>query len=198
MNAEQGGSRAARRSAILSRFVTEWGEPELHTTVERNDDVIDVYGFPPRGERGVFRAVTVGASEVKRKNGELAGFELMMVLPRDLGGATFKQVSSLMLDVMVYGLTSQTPLRIGYTFTPSPHIPSDWSARSLLLDEPAGEPEDLATFHVDGLHIELLWIVPIYDSEREGIQQKGLEWFYDLEEESEWSLADPHRPPFVE
>lgn len=198
MNADQRGSRAARRTAIHGRFVREWGTPQFQTTVERNDDVVDVYGFPAHGERGVFRALTVGASEVRRTDGEFASFELMMVLPRDLGGTTFKQVSSLMLDVMAYGLTSTATLKIGYTFAPSPHVPSHWSARALLLDEPAGEPEELATFHVDGLHVDLLWIVPIYETEYEGIKQNGLEWFYDLEQKSEWSLADPHRPSFLE
>jgi hypothetical protein len=188
----------ARRRAILRRFVDVWGEPELTHTIARGDDTVDAYGFPARQNRRVFRVVTVGAAQVRRDDGEQAGFELLMVLPGDLGGATFNEVSSFMFDVFAYGLTSTAPLRVGGSIAPSPLVPQAWPTRALLFDEPAGEPEDLATFHVDGLHVDLLWVVPIYPGEYERIRQDGLDWFYDRERESEWSLADPHRPPFDE
>lgn len=195
MSQAEGGSRDATRSAILRRFIAEWGQPELKRTTSRNDEEVDVYSFPARGERGVARVATVGASQVRRDDGEPASFELLMVLPRDLGGATFTEVSSFLLDVFAKGLKSDVHLRVGYTIAPTALAPREWPARALFFDEPAGEPEELATFHVDGLHVDLLWVVPIYESEYNGIRRLGLDWFYSLEEQSEWSLADPHRPP---
>lgn len=186
----------ARRRAILRRFVDIWGEPELTHTIARGDEIVDAYGFPARHDRRVFRVVTVGAAQVKRDDGEQAGFELLMVLPQDLGGATFKEVSSFMFDVFAYGLTSSTPLHVGFTIAASPLVPQAWPTHALLFDEPAGEPEDLATFHVGDLHVDLLWLVPIHVGEYERIHQHGLDWFYDRERESDWSLADPHRAPF--
>ncbi len=187
-------SDAARRG-ILSLFTKQWGAPEVQRTTSRNDEIVDVYGFRDRNAPALFRAVTVGASLVKRDDGEPASFELLMVLPPDLGGATFTEVSSFMLDVFALGLERDVALSVGYRIAPTPLVPAAWPTRAILLDEPAGEPEELATFHVQGAHADLLWIVPIHESEYQGIEQHGLDWFYDLEEQSEWSLAAPHRPP---
>jgi hypothetical protein len=185
----------AARRGILSLFTEHWGPPEVQRTTSRNDETVTVYGFRDRSAPGLYRVVTVGASLVKRDDGELASFELFMVLPPDLGGATFTEVSSFVLDVFALGLERDVELSVGYRIAPTALMPAAWPARAILLDEPAGEPEELATFHVEGAHADLLWIVPIYESEYQGIDQHGLDWFYDLEEQSEWSLADPHRPP---
>ena len=123
MNVKKGISRDAVRTRILRRFVTYWGEPEFTRMTSRRDDVVNVYGFPARGPRGVFRVVTVGASQVSRDDGEPASFEVLMVLPADLGGASFTEVSSFILDTFAYGLKSDHHLGVGYTFSPSPLAP---------------------------------------------------------------------------
>ncbi len=195
MTETDGGSRDARRDAILRRFIEAWGQPDVRRTTTRKDEVVDVHGFAARPGSSVYRVATAGAAQVRRDDGDLASFELLMVLPRDLGGATFTEVTSFLLDVFAHGLRQDVRLRPGFTIAPTPLAPTAWPARALLFQEPLGEPEELATFHVDGIHVDLLWVVPIHESEFEGIRQHGLEWFYDLDERSEWSLADPHRPP---
>lgn len=65
-----GDVTAAGRGNVLRRFSKEWGKPEVKRTTSRDCEVVDVYGCPPRGGTKVFRAATVGASQVQPDDGQ--------------------------------------------------------------------------------------------------------------------------------
>lgn len=177
-------------SLILALYARAWGMPEFSRTMSKEAEQVTAYSFP---QEALTRFATVGASGLKKDQAS-ADFELFMVLPNDLAGATFDEVTSMLFDVVAYGVRPDVRMVPGYAVPPSPLVPKSWNTRALLIDEPVGEPEDLATMHIGPKHIDLLWVVPIYKSEYHYIQQQGVERFYELADGSEWSLVDPTRP----
>ncbi|MCY1077987.1 suppressor of fused domain protein [Archangium lansingense] len=123
--------------------------------------------------------------------------EFVLVLPPDLGGASFRSVASFVMDFVLYARQPEVNLRSGCTAPESKLLPAEWPTRAVMVTEPLGEPEELETLHVGTQHVNLWWLVPIHGAEYNLIQQQGIEAFHALEEASEWSLADVRRPPLV-
>jgi hypothetical protein len=186
-----------RRTLILGAFMRHWGMPEYRTITRREDHAIEVYSFPPRKDQAVHRFATVGVSGVNREDGNPANYELCMVLPRELAGASPEEVVSFMLDVAVHSYRKDVRCCVGATVPETPLMPAQWPPKALLLDELRGEPEELSHISIGGQCIEVLWLVPIYADEYEMIHKEGIEAFGVLETQSEWSVADPTRPSFV-
>jgi hypothetical protein len=182
-------SPAVRHGVTLAEYIRHWGRPRAEKSISKDDDRVSVYEF----SNGMRRFATVGASGIQKQD-HPARFELFMILPTDLAGATSDEVMSLLFDIFTYGLRDDVVLRPGYAIPPSRLVPEAWHTRALLIDEPVGEPDDLSTMHFGSEHIELLWVVPIYDAEYHFIAQNGVERFYELADASEWSLSDPTRP----
>ena len=120
-----------------------------------------------------------------------------MALPTDNGGATIQEVADFMLDVMAYSLRKDVRFVVGATIPETHLAPKAWCPRALLIDEPRGEPEEMANQHVGMQHVKLLWLVPIYAAEQELIENQGMGALDELEGASEWSLADVRRPSLV-
>lgn len=191
--------RDLRRAVLLGGYVRAWGMPSKRTVARREREIVEVYSFPASATSRVNHYATVGVSASVRegRQGALAGWELCIVTPPDNGGASEDRVTSLLLDVMSYSLRSDTRIAAGQTIPPSLLLPSEWSARALLIDEPRGEPEWLAHAHVGVQHVSLLWLVPIHSDEQSLILEQGIEAFDEAESLSEWSLVDPNRPSFL-
>ena len=186
-----------RRTLILGVYLRHWGMPEYRWITRREDHAIEVYSFPPRNEEVVHRFATVGVSAVNRENGEPANYELCMILPDELGGASAEEVVSVILDVAVHSYREDVRGEVGATIPETPLMPANWQPKALLFDELRGEPEELSHVSVGDQCIEVLWLVPIYADDRELIKNDGIEAFDLLDAQSEWSVADPKRPSFV-
>ena len=186
--------RDVRRTLILGGYIRAWGMPDSRVVSRQGSDAIEVYSFPSPGSP-VHRFATVGVSALRRENGDRSDRELFMALPPTLGGAEFEEVTNFILDVCIYSLREDVDFARGQTIPPTDRAPSAWAARAALLDEPRGEPEELAQLRVGSQQVELVWIVPIHQHELELIHSKGLDAFDQLQELSDWSLADPNRPP---
>ena len=182
-----------RRAIILGVYIRRWGLPEERIVSRRGPDAVEVYSFPPGGQK-VHRFATVGVSGVSCDDGRPASWELYMVVPAGLAGTSVQEVASFMLDVMAYSLRRDVAFRVGQTIPETPLMPRAWKPRALLLDELRGEPEDMSSFHVGIQHVKLVWLVPIHEDERRLIGERGLEEFDRLDQDSDWSLADPSRP----
>jgi hypothetical protein len=189
--------RDVRRAVILGAYEREWGIPSQRVISHRGSDVVEIYTFPGSSGQHVNRFATVGVSSIRRESGTLAAWELYIVVPKDNGGASVEEVTNLLLDVMAYSLRQDVRFAAGETIPESPLLPRSWKPRALLLDEPRGESETLANFHVGLQHVKLVWLVPIYSEERALIGQRGIAAFDDADQHSEWSLADPARPSLV-
>jgi Suppressor of fused protein (SUFU) len=190
-------ARDVRRSIMLATYIKFWRMPDQRRVSRKGDDTVEVYSFPASEDTRVHRFVTIGASTVPRQDGRAASFELFMALPSDLGGAPFNAVTSFLLDVFVHGLRSDVVYSNGYTIAPTALAPPQWGATALLFDEPTGEPEEIATFHIGPTHVNVYWVIPIYASEFQLIQRDRVDAFFALAQSSDASLADPNRPPLV-
>jgi hypothetical protein len=183
-----------RRSIILGAYIHRWGIPDFRVKTQRQDHIAEVYSFPPRRGGPVHRFATVGVSAATRADGKRADWELLMVLPGSLAGASTNEVASFIFDVMAYSYRADVNFSPGQTIPETPLAPKAWEPRALLLDEPRGETEGLSSTHVGHQHVKLIWLVPIYGDELALIEEQGLREFYRRERDSEWSLADPDRP----
>jgi hypothetical protein len=182
-----------RTAVVLGNYVRHWGLPDERVTSSRHDEVVQVYSFPPNETSAVHRFATVGVSGVAKADGKPAQWELLMVLPADLGGAQRTIVTNLLLDVMAYSLRTDVRFAAGTTIPVSPLTPSVWNARALLIDEPRGEAPELSTFHLGVQHIDLFWVVPIHEAEYHLIKEKGLSALDDASSATNSSLIDPNR-----
>lgn len=188
--------RDVRRSIILGAYVRHWGMPEYRKIGRSGIDQIEVYSFPSTERAPVYRIATVGISSVK-KNSHRINKELLMALPHDLGGATRDEVFDFMLNVTAHVITvldDTDPPRIS---PESPLAPKEWKPKALLFDQARSEPEELSELAVGSHVVELLWVVPIYNSEYRFISEQGIEAFDALAGKAELSLADVNRDPFV-
>lgn len=186
-----------RRTFILGVYMRHWGMPEYRWISRREDHAIEVYSFPPRKDEVVHRFATVGVSAVNREDGQPANYELCMILPDELGGASAEEVVSLILDVAVHSYPKDVRCSVGATIPETQLMPAKWSPKALLFDELRGEPEELSHIAVGDQCIELLWLIPIYRDEYELIHSEGIDAFDHLDAQSDWSVADPRRPSFV-
>jgi hypothetical protein len=186
-----------RRTIILGAYISHWGFPDQRTISRRGDDVIEVYSFAPQANEKLHRFAMIGISGISQQEETPILHELFMCLPKDLAGASLDEVVSFILDVAVYSLKSETNFKIGATISETSLMPQNWAARALILDEPRGESQELEYFHVGSQHINLIWLVPIYKGEYDLIAREGVEAFYRLEEQSDWSLVDPNRPSII-
>ena len=145
-----------RRTLILGAYMSHWGMPEYRWNSRREDHAIEVYSFPPRTDEVVHRFATVGVSAVNREDETPANYELCMILPHELGGASADEVVSFMLDVAVYSYRKDVQCSAGATIPETPLMPAQWRPKALLFDELRGEPEDLSHISVGAQCIEVL------------------------------------------
>jgi hypothetical protein len=171
--------------------------PDIRLVSRKGTNRIEVYSFPAHSEASVHRFATVGLSGCLREDGQPINCELLMVLPVSLGGSSTDAVMRFLLDVAAHGLRADVRHALGSTIQHVDVMPRSWSARSLLLDEPRGEPKDLDLFQVGSELVRLLWVIPIYENELSFIRDSGVDQFCNLELETTIELIDPNRPSLV-
>jgi hypothetical protein len=144
-----------RRTLILGAYMRHWGMPEYRWISRRENHAIEVYSFPPGKDEAVHRFATVGVSAVNREDEKPANYELCMILPHELGGASADEVVSFMLDVAVYSYRKDVRCSVGETIPETPLMPEQWRPKALLFDELRGEPDELSH---RGLRHLISWI----------------------------------------
>ncbi|MCK8502402.1 suppressor of fused domain protein [Myxococcus fulvus] len=126
-----------------------------------------------------------------------ARFEFLLVLPEDLGGATFEEVAGFLMDFVAHSRRDGVRVEPGRALPPSERVPKAWPTRALLVDEAVGEDEEFGGLHLGRQHLELCWLVPLHEAEYAFIQKEGFDAFSELLEASDVSPADVHRPSLV-
>ncbi|MCP3064168.1 suppressor of fused domain protein [Myxococcus sp. K38C18041901] len=184
-----------RRTVVLGAYLRHWGMPRDRQRFSRQTDVIEVYFFPATAESPVARFATVGASSFAREGG--ARSEFLLVLPADLGGATFEEVAGFLMDFVVHSRRDDVKVEPGRAIPPSERVPKAWPTRALLVDEAVGEDEEFGGLHLGPQHIELCWLVPLHEAEYAFIQKEGFDAFSELLDASDLSPADVRRPSLV-
>jgi hypothetical protein len=186
-----------RRTVLLGEYMKAWGMPEYRTVTTKGSHRVEVYYFPAPGGSAVHRYATVGVSDARRADGTRIAWELLMVTPPDNGGASMDDVITYLLDIMAYSLDERVNFGIDSVYPATPLAPAAWQARAMLIDAPRAEPEYLEQLHFAAQCIELLWVVPIHQSEFDAIKARGIDVFFDAVEASDLSVADPARLAFL-
>jgi hypothetical protein len=193
--------RDIKRSIILSKYIQYWGIPEYRTIANKEKDKfsIEIYYFPPAHDEDIVcRLATVGISDSILKNtGKKVSYELMMILPPDLGNAKPDEVVSYFLSIIVSSLNLNEEIRESFIFPETNISPKEWKTRALLIDTPRWESEELDRFQIGMQSINLYLIIPIHTNEYNLIKTNGIEAFDILCEAAELSVIGISRDSFV-
>ncbi len=189
-----------RRSIILGKYIEHWGLPKFRTCCRKSEGedpvAVEVYQFPSRKD-GVYRFATVGISGQKTDYGTIAHWEFLLAVPEDLGGASEDKVVHYICDIMAYSLEDGVSVCEGETIPETKLAPEEWSTNAIFFSEALGEPEELSCFHIGAQHVDLIWLVPVTESERLYITDHSLEEFDKKVESAEYSLIDVNRPSII-
>jgi hypothetical protein len=184
-----------KRSIILAEYIKCWGLPENRTLLSVDNMLIEVYVFPGEDMDQVSRVATIGLSSCKFRDGKNCNSELLMVLPYDIVDDEIEFISKYILDISTYivnTLIRNIESEEIITGKKGNRAPKGWPS-ALLFDEPRGEPNELNNFYIGMQHVKLSWVVPIFDSEYDLINNNGIESFDAAINEAELSLVEVRR-----
>jgi hypothetical protein len=183
-----------RRSLILQNYIQVWGVPTCRFTREADASVVEIYFFESidnSGEDSIIHVATVGISSCFDQ-GEIAS-EMFVVVSSSYSEATAQELCDLMISMSEYSRKNKGKVVYGETIDVINPIPSKWNAKSILICEPFGEPEELSVVNFNNQKIEIRWLLPIFSDEVSYIRKNGMIALFDLFENSEISIAEPTR-----
>lgn len=186
------------RSLILCHYMKRWGAPKYRHVVNRAEDgtKFELYFFPCAGKIPIVRWATVGVAHQRKEDGMCEGKEYFMVLPRGQGGASQKSVANYLIDLSAHIIKNTKRFDGPRVFDESDLAPKKWKPKAILIDEATGEDEDFSN-PVGVGDVEILWLVPLFQSEVNKILNDGIEAFDKMRESQELSIVDINRSAFV-
>lgn len=186
-----------RRSLILSSYIKEWGYPKTAHICTWNNCDIEIYFFPPKDPNHVCRIATIGASKLINNNNEKLLFEYLVVLPPDFSGITEKRIESLIMNLIIHSTKLNWLLKVNEVIEVKNIFPDCWRMSYIWRNEPWAEDESVQSWDFYGQKIDLIWVVPIYETEKKYISEKGRDAFEDECDMAGCNLFDPSREPVV-
>ncbi len=158
---------------------------------------IFVAEFAPPSEEYDWAYATVGASRrpmpyQDSRQGE-AHAELMIYSRQAL-----RELVDPLVDLAVYPFRYSTYLGAGHTIagTPGHGIVAGSPLTDILLVLPQEQEWEMVR-HSDGSHTHVLWVIPLYPSERLFLRRRDLEALEERFAETGINVADLQRPPVV-
>ncbi|WP_444912495.1 suppressor of fused domain protein [Microbulbifer sp. PAAF003] len=183
-----------RRSIFLSRYIEEWGMPDSRRVMSKKDNLVELYTF---SSEKIQRYATIGLSSCKTTAGIECTNELFLAVPSYIVDEQAEIIENYIFDISAYLLCRLgRNAESGMAIPESPIAPKGWPS-AILFDEPYGESEELACFHVGAQHVNLLWVMPIHSSEYELIKAEGLERFDKAIQTADLSVVDVGRESCV-
>jgi hypothetical protein len=177
------GEIEAHGAMVLAHLVEEWGIPFARKTIVNPERELSVYGFYDVA-KGIVRLGTVGLS-FRAFCKDWIGSELYVACfdsdPSDPNGFFTRGVDSL-LSLAVH--KEKYPLRFaaGEKIVSFTRVePSAWTVsphQAVLITEPVDEPVDFCKFSGSLLRFEVLWVVPIFESEVDIVRRVGTDSFF--------------------
>lgn len=175
-------------------FHHHWGHPEAWWSFSKQGrEGFQVVLFKGRSAVTA-RLVTHGLSSCPAADDVAVGFEALLVLPSDMGGVAPKRAADFLADIGAWAIRHSVRPVPG-TIARTSLCP--WPMDALLFDTPLGEDEALEEFDADDIHLQLLWVKPVYASEARVVEEEGLDAFDVITESADLSVVDVRRPPFV-
>jgi hypothetical protein len=187
------------RSIVLGKYMLGWGMPEyrVRSFSTKQEFPIEIYYFPEFCNKGVIRFATIGMALARSPDNKGIDHEWFLALGSDLPKQMVDRVFEYMADLVANNIEvckNRYPLRV---LDASQLAPSEWTTKSVLIDEPRGEPDDMQMISVGTQEYNLQWIVPVTQQEAAYIHKNGIESFDQLVESAELSIIDTYRPSLV-
>lgn len=171
-----------RTKAILAHYVRYWGEPtrvqRFHYEYGGSQKPVLVAVFPPHDEGEDWVYATLGMSEMKMTHPSklknlFNEFRSEVFLYADLEN---DELMENLFTIAMYPFEHKTLLAPTQTIPGNEGIVSDSPLTDILITRPYGEDEHFEiVHHINSAHTRLLWMVPIYRSERLLLKQQGWE-----------------------
>jgi hypothetical protein len=179
-----------RKSILLSAYLKHWGMPDCRYDMTKDGETIELYSFP--GDL-IHKYATVGLSTCSISDSVPICSELFLALPSHIIDEQSEAIKNYIFDIASYFTqTIGKNVKTGDVVPESPLAPKGWP-KALLFDEPRGEPEDLASFHIGIQHVNLVWVVPIFGNEYDLIKTKGIDHFDEAIQGLDLSVMDVRR-----
>jgi hypothetical protein len=160
---------------------------------------LEVYSFPATADSPVYRFMTVGLSLLQHHTQQqMQCCELLLVLRKDLAGASTSDAMKVLLDVSAYALRHQLSLNSGVIIVPVSVFPQPWKTEAILLDDALAEPHEVALMQIGPVSVDLLWVIPLFASEVRVIESHGRETFDEIVQKSKDELINPSRYPIAD
>ena len=184
-----------RRSIILSEYVKCWGVPESRTLSTVENVPVELYVFSGEDMDQVTRFATIGLSAASKSTVNKCQSELLLVVPFDVGIDQLEVINAYVFDIVAHILNKlDCEIQSEDVLAPSSFAPQNWPS-AVLFDEPRGEPEEVSHFHIGMQSVALKWLVPIFSSEYELINNQNIDAFDAAIENSGASLVEIRREP---
>jgi hypothetical protein len=187
------------RSIVLGKYMPFWGMPEyrVQSLSVKQELPIEIYYFPEIHNKGIIRFATIGMALAKSPDERDIGHEWFLVLASDLSEQMIDRVFEYMADLVANNIEvckNRHPVRI---LDSSQLAPPEWTTKSVLIDEPRGEPDEMQMISIGTQEYDLQWIVPVTQQEAAYIHENGIERFDQIVEDTELSIIDTYRPSLV-
>ncbi len=174
-------------SRIVQHYIRFWGEPvdifNLNGSWKTSPGPIFIAQFAPRSDEQDWVYATIGASRqpmpypadwVHEKPERRV--ELFIYARRRTD-----ELRILLMSLAEYPFNKMTFLGPGHTIPGNEGVVKGSPLTDILFIRPLGEPPEFEVIHSDKAHhLEMLWIIPIYESERQFVKLNGWNALIDL------------------
>ena len=191
---------------VLEHYKHFWGEPKQLFFSDRNNvsppGPIIVAEFRSDDKTPIWTYATIGVSRYPmpyppnwRHDKSDKRIELLMYAYQPM-----QELVDLLGGLALYPFSQRTFLGVGHTI-PGPRggaVVEGSPLTDILLIPALTEPKEFRILHIDqDHHIELLWVVPIYNSERLFVKEHGWGKLVELFSDKEVNAKDFTRLPVV-
>jgi len=154
------------RSVILSRLISEWGAPVSRKIFAfESVKLAEIYVFETDG---LVRLCSIGGYRLKSAK------ELLCVFDSRDEKYNLALAIRIISDALQYMFNSDEVIVLPRVV--KFHV-SDIEQRLLLFDEARGESESVSLINLNGIEVEIVWVVELKKSEFNFINEKGMERF---------------------
>jgi hypothetical protein len=189
---------------IIDHYIRFWKKPDsIYSSGLRQDlppGPISVAEFSPSSQDQDWTYATIGASrhpmpyptnwKAEKPERRVELFIYSNKKNEDL--------SELLIKLAKYPFYNKTFLDRTHTIPGESGIVKGSSMTDILLLRPYFEQEEFEIIHLNEFHhVRMLWIIPIYRSERKFIQKHKIDVFEELLHQTEPNTSDFLRPPII-
>ncbi len=186
-----------RDSEVIQHYIRYWAQPATVVKFDHDGQLapnpIFVVEFAPSEEAESWVYATVGASRQPMPYpddwiGEKPEHRIELFICARQRNYALREV---LAGLAVYPFQYKTFIAAGHTIPGTHSIVPDASLTDILFTRAYGMQQDFETIHhSDGSHTHILWVVPIYRSERLFILQYGWQALIDLFFEHKPDISD--------